>query len=156
LLLAVIFLAAMSSMAGELNALASTTSVDIYKRSINKSADPLHYLKASRWFTVGWAFLAMIFAMLASFAENLIQFVNIVGSLYYGTLLGIFLVAFYIKRIGGTAVFWAAILSECIVVYCYRYTDIAFLLYNVIGCGAVIGISLLLQQFFIGTKSQSK
>lgn len=156
LLLAVIFLAAMSSMAGELNALASTTSVDIYKRSINKSADPLHYLKASRWFTVGWALLAMIFAMLASFAENLIQFVNIVGSLYYGTLLGIFLVAFYMRRIGGTAVFWAAILSECIVVYCYRYTDIAFLLYNVIGCGAVIGISFLLQQFFIGTKSQSK
>lgn len=155
LLLAVIFLAAMSSMAGELNALASTTSVDIYKRSINKSADPLHYLKASRWFTVGWAFLAMIFAMLASFAENLIQFVNIVGSLYYGTLLGIFLVAFYIKRIGGTAVFWAAILSECIVVYCYRYTDIAFLLYNVIGCGAVIGISLLLQQF-VGKKPQAK
>lgn len=155
LLLAVIFLAAMSSMAGELNALASTTSVDIYKRSINKSADPLHYLKASRWFTVGWAFLAMIFAMLASFAENLIQFVNIVGSLYYGTLLGIFLVAFYIKRIGGTAVFWAAILSECIVVYCYRYTDIAFLLYNVIGCGAVIGISLLLQQF-VGKKQKAK
>jgi Na+/proline symporter len=154
LLLAVIFLAAMSSMAGELNALASTTSVDVYKRSINKQADPLHYLKASRWFTVGWAILAMIFAMLASFAENLIQFVNIVGSLYYGTLLGIFLVAFYIKRVGGTAVFWAAIVSECIVVYCYRYTDIAFLLYNVIGCGAVIGISLLLQQF-LGSKSQS-
>jgi len=146
LLLAVIFLAAMSSMAGELNALVSTTSIDVYKRSINKDASSAHYLKASRWFTIGWAVLAMIFAMLASFAENLIQFVNIVGSLYYGTLLGIFLVAFYIKRIGGTAVFWAAILSECIVVYCYRYTDIAFLLYNVIGCGAVIGISLLLQQ----------
>ena len=109
LLLAVIFLAAMSSMAGELNALVSTTSIDVYKRSINKEASPSHYLKASRWFTVGWAVLAMIFAMLASFAENLIQFVNIVGSLYYGTLLGIFLVAFYIKRIGGTAVFWAAI-----------------------------------------------
>lgn len=147
LLLAVIFLAAMSSMAGELNALASTTSIDVYKRSINKTANPTHYLKASRWFTVGWALMAMVFAMLASFAENLIQFVNIVGSLYYGTLLGIFLVAFYIKRIGGTAVFWAAILSECIVVYCYRYTDIAFLLYNVIGCGAVISISFLLQWF---------
>ena len=146
LLLAVIFLAAMSSMAGELNALVSTTSIDVYKRSINKHADASHYLKASRWFTVGWAVLAMIFAMLFSFAENLIQFVNIVGSLYYGTLLGIFLVAFYLKRIGGTAVFWAAIISECIVVYCYRYTDIAFLLYNVIGCGAVIGISYLIQK----------
>ncbi len=156
LLLAVIFLAAMSSMAGELNALASTTSVDVYKRSINKTATPLHYLAASRWFTVGWAVLAMIFAMLASFAENLIQFVNIVGSLYYGSLLGIFLVAFYIKRIGGTAVFWAAILSECIVVYCYSFTKIAFLLYNVIGCGAVIGISYVLQVLISARKPVDK
>jgi solute:Na+ symporter, SSS family len=155
LLLAVIFLAAMSSMAGELNALVSTTSIDVYKRSINKHADPAHYLKASRWFTVGWAVLAMIFAMLASFAENLIQFVNIVGSLYYGTLLGIFLVAFYIKPIGGTAVFWAAILSECIVVYCYRYTGIAFLLYTVIGCVAVIVISFLIQKMLPAGEVQS-
>jgi solute:Na+ symporter, SSS family len=147
LLLAVIFLAAMSSMAGELSALASTTSVDIYKRSIKKSADNAHYLSASRWFTIAWALLAMVFAMLASFAENLIQFVNIVGSLYYGTLLGIFLVAFYIRRIGGTAVFWAAIVSECIVVYCYYFTEVAFLLYNVIGCVGVILISFLLQAF---------
>lgn len=147
LLLAVIFLAAMSSMAGELNALVSTTSIDVYKRAIKKEASSAHYLKVSRWFTIGWAVMAMIFAMLASFAENLIQFVNIVGSLYYGTLLGIFLVAFYIKRIGGTAVFWAAIVSECIVVYCYRYTEIAFLLYNVVGCGAVIILSFLLQKF---------
>jgi solute:Na+ symporter, SSS family len=155
LLLAVIFLAAMSSMAAELNALVSTTSIDVYKRSINKNADPAHYLKASRWFTVGWAVLAMIFAMLASFAENLIQFVNIVGSLYYGTLLGIFLVAFYMKSIGGTAVFWAAILSECIVVYCYRYTGIAFLLYTVIGCVAVISVSYLLQQILPAKQSPS-
>ena len=155
LLIAVIFLAAMSSMASELNALVSTTSIDVYKRSINKHADPSHYLKASRWFTVGWAVLAMIFALLASFAENLIQFVNIVGSLYYGTLLGIFLVAFYIKRIGGTAVFWAAILSECIVVYCYRYTGIAFLLYTVIGCAAVIAISYLLQKILRASEVRS-
>ena len=155
LLIAVIFLAAMSSMASELNALVSTTSIDVYKRSINKHADPSHYLKASRWFTVGWAVLAMIFAMLASFAENLIQFVNIVGSLYYGTLLGIFLVAFYIKRIGGTAVFWAAILSECIVVYCYRYTGIAFLLYTVIGCAAVIAISYLIQKMLPASEVRS-
>ena len=152
LLLAVIFLAAMSSMAGELSALASTTSVDIYQRSIKKSGDNAHYLSASRWFTVAWALLAMIFAMLASFAENLIQFVNIVGSLYYGTLLGIFLVAFYMRRIGGTAVFWAAIMSECIVVYCYYFTEVAFLLYNVIGCVGVILISLSLQAFLPAKK----
>ena len=137
----------MSSMAGELNALVSTTSIDVYKRSVNKNATSAHYLKASRWFTVGWALLAMVFAMLASFAENLIQYVNIIGSLYYGTLLGIFLVAFYMKKIGGTAVFWAGIISECIVVYCYVYTDIAFLLYNVIGCLAVVLLAWMFQAF---------
>ena len=148
LLLAVMFSAAMSSMAGELNALASTTSVDMYKRSVNPHADPYHYVKASKWFTVMWAILAMIFAMLASFAENLIQFVNIVGSLFYGTILGIFLAAFYVKRVGGTAVFWAAIISEGIVFYCYRFTDLAFLLYNIIGCLSVILLSLLFQVIF--------
>ena len=105
----------------------------------------MHYVKASRWFTVGWALLAMVFAMLATFAENLIQFVNIVGSLFYGTILGIFLTAFYIRRVQGTAVFWAAIVAEGIVLYCYAYTDIAFLLYNVIGCAVVIIFSLGLQ-----------
>lgn len=145
LLLAVMFSAAMSSMAGELNALASTTCIDIYKRSVNQKAPPDHYLRASKWFTVGWALLAMVFAMLASFAENLIQFVNIVGSLFYGTILGIFLTAFYVKRVQGTAVFWAALIAEAIVLYCYTSTDIAFLLYNIIGCGVVIIFSLLLQ-----------
>ncbi|MBA4057020.1 MAG: sodium:solute symporter, partial [Marivirga sp.] len=132
LLLAVMFSAAMSSMAGELNALASTTCIDIYKRSVNKEAEPGHYLKASKWFTILWALLAMVFAMLASFAENLIQFVNIVGSLFYGTILGIFLTAFYVKRVHGTAVFWAALVAETVVLYCYVSTDIAFLLYNII------------------------
>lgn len=148
LLLAVMFSAAMSSMAGELNALASTSCVDIYKRSLNQHATPEHYVKASQWFTVFWALLAMVFAMLASFAENLIQFVNIVGSLFYGTILGIFLTAFYIKHVQGTAVFWAAIFAEGIVLYCYKFTDVAFLLYNIIGCGVVIIVSILLQMFF--------
>jgi hypothetical protein len=94
--------------------------------------------------------IAMVFAMLASFAENLIQFVNIVGSLFYGTILGIFLTAFYIKRVGGTAVFWAAIVAEGVVLYCYRFTDIAFLLYNIIGCGIVVILSLLLQSVLPG------
>ena len=145
LLLAVMFSAAMSSMAGELNALASTTTMDIYKRSLNSTATQEHYLKASRGFTILWALLAMVFSMLASFAENLIQFVNIVGSLFYGTILGIFLTAFYIKRVQGTAVFWAAIVAELLVLYCFRFTEIAYLLYNIIGCGAVIMLSLLLQ-----------
>jgi SSS family transporter len=145
LLLAVMFSAAMSSMAGELNALASTTTMDIYKRSLNRTATQEHYLKASRGFTILWALLAMVFSMLASFAENLIQFVNIVGSLFYGTILGIFLTAFYIKRVQGTAVFWAAIIAELLVLFCFRFTDIAYLLFNIIGCGAVILLSLLLQ-----------
>jgi Na+/proline symporter len=145
LLLAVMFSAAMSSMASELNALAATTCIDIYKRSINQKEPPTHYVKASRWFTVLWALLAMVFAMLASFAENLIQFVNIVGSLFYGTILGIFLTAFYVRRVQGTAVFWSAILAEGIVLYCYAYTEIAFLLFNIIGCGVVMIVSILLQ-----------
>jgi len=145
LLMAVMFSAAMSSMAGELSALASTTSVDLYKRSLKEEKTPEHYIKASRWFTVMWAVLAMTFAMLATFAENLIQFVNIVGSLFYGTILGIFLTAFYVKRVQGHAVFWAAIVAEGIVLYCYAATDIAYLLYNLIGCAVVVGLSLVLQ-----------
>ena len=119
--------------------------MDIYKRNITSDADSLHYVKASKLFTILWAVLAMVFAMLASFAENLIQFVNIVGSLFYGTILGIFLTAFYVKRVHGTAVFWAALLAQAIVFYCYMFTDIAFLLYNIIGCAVVILFSLILQ-----------
>lgn len=150
LLLAVMFSAAMSSMAGELNALASTSCVDIYKRSVRPDQSSEHYVAASRWFTVFWALLAMVFAMLASFAENLIQFVNIVGSLFYGTILGIFLTAFYVKQVKGTAVFWAAIIAELIILACYFYTSIAFLLYNIIGCAAVIIFALIFQQLMPG------
>lgn len=147
LLLAVMFSAAMSSMASELNALASTTTVDIYKRSVKANGSDKHYVQASQSFTLMWAMLAMVFAMLASFAENLIQFVNIVGSLFYGTILGIFLCAFYIKRIQGTAVFWAALIAEAVVLACFKFTDIAFLLYNIIGCVLVIVLSLIFQMF---------
>jgi SSS family solute:Na+ symporter len=154
LLMAVIFCAAMSSMAGELNALSSTTTVDIYKRSVKQNGDPKHYLSASRWFTVLWAVIGMVFAMLAGFAENLIQFVNIVGSLFYGTILGIFLAAFYVKRVHGTAVFWAALIAELVVLYCYRFTDLAFLLYNIIGCLIVLGLALVFQVAINLTKSR--
>lgn len=144
LLLAVMFSAAMSSMAGELSSLSSTTTVDLYMRTLNKTAGPQHYLKATRWFTIGWAVLAMIFAMLASFSENLIQFVNIIGSLFYGTLLGIFLTAFILKKVRGTAVFIAAIIAELVIFYCFFFTNIAFLQYNFIGCFIVMALSLLL------------
>jgi hypothetical protein len=106
-----------------------------------------NYLVSSKWFTILWALLAMGFAMLASFAENLIQFVNIVGSLFYGTILGIFLVAFYIKQVKSNAVFWAAVLAELVVLACYFYfyQEIAFLYYNIIGCGVVVLLSVIFQ-----------
>jgi len=147
LILAVMFSAAMSSMSSELSALASTTTVDVYKRIVKADATATNYLVSSKWFTVLWALLAMGFAMLASFAENLIQFVNIVGSLFYGTILGIFLVAFYIKRVKSNAVFWAAIVAESVVLGCYFYfyEEIAFLYYNIIGCGVVVLLSAVFQ-----------
>lgn len=147
LLLAVMFSAAMASMASELNALASTTTVDIYKRSVNQEATPTHYVLASRMFTIMWAIIAMAFAMLANQAENLIQFVNIVGSLFYGTILGIFLVAFYIKWIKSNAVFIGAIVAELVVLACYFFLgdEIAFLYYNIIGCILVMGVGLVSQ-----------
>jgi Na+/proline symporter len=147
LLLAVVFSAAMSSTASELNSLASTTPVDIYKRSVRPGLEDKHYLRSSQAFTLMWAVFAMLFASIADQAENLIQFVNIIGSLFYGTILGIFLTAFYIKYVQSTAIFWAAIVGELIILYCYFFTDIAFLLYNIIGCVAVVVVALLLQAF---------
>jgi SSS family transporter len=145
LLLAVVFSAAMSSTASELNALASTSAVDIYKRSIRPNENDGHYVKASRWFTVGWAIFGMLFASIANQAENLIQFVNIVGSVFYGTILGIFLSAFYLRYLKSTAVFIGGIVGEAIILYLYFYTDVAFLLYNIIGCVAVIGVAYVIQ-----------
>lgn len=145
LLLAIVFSAAMSSTASELNALASTTLVDLYKRSVRPDRDEKHYVSAARWFTVMWAVLAMAFASLANQAENLIQYVNIVGSLFYGTILGIFLSAFYIKYLRSTSVFIGALVGEAIILYLYFYTDVAFLLYNIIGCVAVIVVAFVVQ-----------
>ncbi len=147
LLLAVVFSAAMSSTASELNALASTSAVDIYKRSVRPNESEQHYVKASKWLTVGWAVFGMLFASVANQAENLIQFVNIIGSLFYGTILGIFLSAFYIKYLKSTAVFVGGIVGEAIILYLYFYSDIAFLMYNIIGCVAVIVVAFVLQFF---------
>jgi uncharacterized sodium:solute symporter family permease YidK len=149
LLLAVMFSAAMSSMASELNALAATSTMDIYARVVKKNASPKHYLLSSRGFTILWALIAMVFAWLANFSENLIQYVNIVGSLFYGTILGIFLVAFYLKYVKSNAVFWAAIIAEAIVLICYFYfyEEIAFLYYNIIGCMVVISLAVVFEKF---------
>jgi Na+/proline symporter len=141
LLLAVIFCAAMSAVAGELTALASTTVVDIYKRSLRKDAPDAHYVRAAKVFTAAWGVLAVSFATFASLLDNLIQAVNILGSLFYGTVLGIFLVAFFLNRVRGNAVFFAAILSEAVVVAVFLRSSVSFLWYNVIGCAAVIFLS---------------
>ncbi|MBL7864042.1 MAG: sodium:solute symporter [Cyclobacteriaceae bacterium] len=154
LLLAVVFSAAMSSTASELNALASTSAVDIYKRSIRPNENEAHYVKASRWLTVMWAIFGILFASLANQAENLIQYVNIVGSIFYGTILGIFLCAFYLRYLQSTAVFIAAIVGEAIIVYLYYYTDVAFLLYNIIGCIAVIALAFIIQVIFNQIRSE--
>ncbi|WP_053405450.1 sodium:solute symporter [Persicobacter sp. CCB-QB2] len=148
LLLAAIFSAAMSSTASELNALGSTTLVDIYKRNIKKDGDDEHYLKASRWFTFMWGVIALIFASYASMFENLIQAVNIIGSLFYGTILGIFLTAFYLKKVQGDAVFVAALIAEVCVVILYKFTNVGYLWFNLIGCALVICLSMIFQQFF--------
>jgi solute:Na+ symporter, SSS family len=147
LLMAVVFMAAMSSTASELNSLASTSMVDIYKRSINPTASDVHYVKYSRAFTMMWAILAMVFANIANQAENLIQFVNILGSLFYGTILGIFLSAFYIKFIKSTAVFYAGIIAESVILYLYFFQRdaVAFLHYNYIGCGIVVVVAVTIQ-----------
>src|SRR5690606_14331173 len=112
LLIAIIFLASMGATASAINSLSSTTVVDIYKRFINKKGSDRGYLHASRFFTMVWGIITLAVALYASQLGNLLEAVNILGSLFYGTILGIFLVAFYMKRIGGKAVFWAAILSE--------------------------------------------
>jgi len=154
LLLAVILSAAMSSTASELNALASTTVVDIYKRNVKQHASPAHYVNASKLLTVAWGVIAILFATFASLLDNLIQAVNIIGSIFYGTILGIFLVAFYFKRIKGNAVFLAALLAEGVVLFCFYFTDIAFLWFNVIGCACVVLFGFILQGM-IGEKAKS-
>lgn len=143
LLIAVILSAAMSSTAGELNALGTTTTIDFYKRLSKKERSDGKQVSMSKLFTVIWGVFAIAFALYAQLVDNLIEAVNILGSLFYGTILGIFVVAFFFKRVGSQGVFYAAIVSELVVISCYFSTDIGFLWYNVIGCSLVILLSLL-------------
>src|SRR5690606_10920727 len=115
ILFAVIFCAAMSSTSSELNALGSTTTIDVYKRSVKKEESSFHYMLSSNWFTALWGVFAIVFANYAMLFENLIQAVNLLGSLFYGTILGIFLVGFYMKWVKGNAVFIAALLAEALI-----------------------------------------
>jgi SSS family solute:Na+ symporter len=143
LLLAVILCAAMSSTASELTALGGCTIVDFYKRSFRPAASDAHYLRAAKIATFGWGLLAVAFAASAALLDNLIQAVNILGSLFYGTILGIFLAAFFAPRMKSTAVFVAALLSEALVISLWLTTDVGFLWFNVIGCAAVLALGVI-------------
>lgn len=145
LLVAAFFAAALSSKAAELNALASTTTIDVYRHLVRKQATGTHYVTLSKWFTVMWGLVALGFALFASMADNLIQAVNIVGSLFYGVVLALFLVAFFLKHVGGTAVFWAALVAQAVVLFCHFFLKIGYLWYNPIGCAACVLLSLVLQ-----------
>jgi solute:Na+ symporter, SSS family len=150
LLLAVILCAAMSSTASELTALGGTSVIDFYKRSWRPGASDGHYLLVAQLLTAGWGALAVLFATLASMVDNLIQAVNILGSLFYGTILGLFLLAFFSRRVGATAVFVAALLSEAAVIAVWLTTDVGFLWFNVIGCALVVAISWALGLLGVG------
>lgn len=142
LLLAVIFLSAWGSIAAALNALASSSVIDIYKRFNFSPKSDLHYFRVSQWGTLFWGIFSIGIAMFASKLGSLIEAVNIIGSLFYGTILGIFMVAFYMKSIKGNSVFWAAMVSEIIILVIFYLNIVSFLWLNVIGCLLVMGISL--------------
>ncbi|MEZ4853354.1 sodium:solute symporter [Flavobacterium sp.] len=153
LLLAVIFSAAMSSSASGLNSLAATTAIDIYKRNVAEKSDK-HYVYATQFFTLFWGLVAIGFACIGTLFENLIQLVNIIGSIFYGTVLGIFLVGFYIKYVKGKAIFIGASISQLIIFYIYYVDVVSFLWLNFIGALLTILLSLGFQ-FFLNKKSNA-
>jgi len=152
LLIAIIFLASMGSTASALNSLASTSVIDIYKRLVNRDGDDDQYLKASRWSTLIWGVICIVMALYAGKIGNLLEAVNILGSYIYGTILGVFLVAFYVKHVNGRAVFYAALLTEAIICILGYKEVVAYLWLNVIGCLLVIVFAIILQ-FFLKKKT---
>ena len=154
LLLAVILSAAMSSTASELNALGSTTAMDLYKRNIH-GRSPNHYLKASKWFTLLWGGIAIGVACVANLFDNLIQLVNIIGSIFYGNVLGIFLLAFFIKFVRSRSVFIAAIITQLVIIYFWWIDLMPYLWLNLVGCAIVMGLAILIE-FLIPAKGNEK
>jgi len=149
LLLAVILSAAMSSTSSELNALASTTTIDLYKRNSSYKSE-IEMVNISKWFTLGWGLLAIGIACVANLAENLIQLVNIIGSIFYGNVLGIFLLAFFVKNVKGNSVFKAALLTQFIVIGLfllneYEYIKLPYLWLNFVGCAIVMTLAVIIQ-----------
>ena len=163
LLLAVIISAAMSSSASELTALASTTAIDIYKRNINSKKSEKHYVNATQFFTLGWGIIAILFACVCTLFENLIQLVNILGSIFYGTVLGIFLVGFLVKYVKGKAIFWSAGISQISIFFIYYYfihiyssgqEKLGYLWLNFIGAILTLVLSSVFQ-FILNRKKAS-
>ncbi len=144
LLIAVIFTAAMSSSSGEINSLATVSVIDIYRRFIKRDATDMHYLWASRLFTIFWGVYAVAFANSSRSFGALIEAVNQVGSYFYGSMLGVFVLAFFLKRVRGTAAFWAVIIGQAAIFSTSLLTRISYLWFNVIGCFVVVTAGLLL------------
>ncbi|MEC7772058.1 MAG: sodium:solute symporter [Bacteroidota bacterium] len=155
LLLAVILSAAMSSTASELNALGTITALDLYKRNSNKEHTQEHYLKATKAFTLLWGIIAILIANVANLFDNLIQLVNIIGSIFYGNVLGIFLLAFFFKFVKGNAVFVAAIVTQIIVIIGWYFDWMSYLWLNAFGCVLVIILATITQIFdnFLGNST---
>lgn len=152
LIIAIIFLAAWGSIAAALNALASCTMIDFHKKFSKKVISQKEEYNWGKLYTLFWGFFSILIAFFAyNLGNSLIEAVNILGSWFYGTILGIFLVAFYLKKVGGSAVFIAAVLSEILVISIYYMDIISFLWLNVIGAVAVILLSLFTQTFFAAT-----
>lgn len=148
LLVAAFFAAALSSKAAELNALGTCTTIDFYRLLIKRDATDAECLFASKCFTAFWGVIAVFIALYAHLSENLIQAVNILGSIFYGVLLALFVVGFFLKRVGGTALFWSALISQTLVFVLYFSLSISYLWYPLIGCTACVLFSLFLQVFF--------
>jgi Na+/proline symporter len=148
LLIAVIFSAAMSSSSGEINSLATVSLIDVYRRYVKPNANEMHYVWASRLFTVFWACYAVAFANSTRSFGALIEAVNEVGSMFYGGMLGVFALAFFFKKVGGTAAFWGVIAGEAAIFSTYAFTDVSYLWFNVIGCVVVITTALILNPLF--------
>lgn len=151
LLLAVILSAAMSSTASELNALAATTTIDLYKRNAKGEHSDLHFVNATKWFTLVWGILAILVASVANLFDNLIQLVNIIGSIFYGNILGIFLLAFFVKMVKGNAVFKGAILTQLVIIAVFLADVLPYLWLNLFGC-----VLVMLTSFIFQTISRSK
>ena len=147
LLLAVILSAAMSSTASELNALGTITALDLYKRNKKDEFSPEHYVKVSKLFTLLWGIVAILIACVANLFDNLIQLVNIIGSIFYGNVLGIFLLAFFFRFVKGNAVFIAAIITQVAVILVWYLDWMSYLWLNAFGCALVILLAIVLESF---------